>query len=114
MKIMAKRPLRCSFCGKPESDVGKLLAGPKVHIRDACVGVCNGILEAVPGTFAGGWDKMTDAQLLAALKPTAATLDGTRAVLQSQVEMLRQRGVSWEAIGGALGTSRQAAWERFS
>jgi ClpX C4-type zinc finger len=114
MKIRSKRPRRCSFCGKSESQVGKLLAGPKVHICDACVGVCNGILKAVPNTFAGGWDKMTDEQLLGVLKPTAATVDGTRAVLQSQVEMLRQRGVSWEAIGGALGTSRQAAWECFS
>jgi biotin operon repressor len=35
-------------------------------------------------------------------------------VLQSQVETLRRRGVSWDAIGRALGTSRQAAWERFS
>jgi biotin operon repressor len=35
-------------------------------------------------------------------------------VLQTQVETLRQRGISWEAIGGALGVSRQAAWERFS
>jgi hypothetical protein len=113
MKIMAKRHLRCSFCGKSDSEVGKLLAGPKVYICDACVGVCMAILEATPRTFAG-WDAMTDEQLLSSLKPTAATVDGTRAVLQSQVQMLRQRGVRWETIGGALGISRQAAWERFS
>jgi hypothetical protein len=113
MKLIPRRRLRCSFCGKSEREVAKLLAGPKVHICDACVGVCNRILEAVPRTF-GGWDAMTDAQLLAALKPAAASVDGTRAVLQSQVEALRQRAVTWEAIGGALGISRQAAWERFS
>ena len=113
MKIIPKRALRCSFCGKSEREVAKLLAGPKVHICDACVDVCNGILEALPRTFAG-WDAMTDEQLLASLKPAAATVDATRALLQSQVETLRQRAVSWEAIGGALGISRQAAWERFS
>ena len=113
MKIIPKRALRCSFCGKSEREVAKLLAGPKVHICDACVDVCNGILEALPRTFAG-WDAMTNEQLLASLKPAAATVDATRALLQSQVETLRQRGVSWEAIGGALGISRQAAWERFS
>ena len=113
MKIIPKRALRCSFCGKSEREVTKLLAGPKVHICDACVDVCNGILEALPRTFAG-WDAMTNEQLLASLKPAAATVDATRALLQSQVETLRQRGVSWEAIGGALGISRQAAWERFS
>jgi len=113
MKLIPKRRLRCSFCGKSEREVAKLMAGPKVHICDACVGVCNRILEAVPTTFAGG-DRMTDAQLLAALRPAAASVDATRAVLQAQVEALRKRGVSWGAIGGALGISRQAAWERFS
>ena len=113
MKLIPKRRRRCSFCGKSEREVARLLAGPKVHICDACVGVCNRILEAVPPAFAG-WDAMSDAQLLAALKPAAASVDGTRAVLQAQVEDLRRRGVTWEAIGGALGISRQAAWERFS
>jgi ClpX C4-type zinc finger len=113
MALMAKRRLRCSFCGKSEAEVGKLLAGPKVFICDACIGVCNGILKALPKTFAG-WDAMTDEQLLASLKPAAATVEATREVLQSQVETLRRRSVSWEAIGGALGISRQAAWERFS
>jgi hypothetical protein len=111
--MIPKRRLRCSFCGKSERDVGKLLAGPKVFICDACVGVCTRILEAAPNTFAG-WDAMSDEQLLAALKPAAATVEGTRAVLRSHVDVLRRRGVSWELIGGALGISRQAAWERFS
>jgi hypothetical protein len=113
MKIVPKRRLRCSFCGKSASEVGKLLAGPKVHICDACVGVCNAILAVTPGPVAS-WDEMTDRQLLAALKPAAAAVDGTRAVLRSQVEALRGRAVTWEAIGAALGISRQAAWERFS
>ena len=113
MKITSRRRLRCSFCGKSESAVGKLLAGPRVYICDACIGVCNGLIEAMPKTFAG-WNVMSDEQLLASLKPAAATVDATRAVLQSQVETLRQRGISWEAIGKALGISRQAAWERFS
>src|SRR2546427_4976213 len=89
MKIIPKRALRCSFCGKSEREVTKLLAGPKVHICDACVDVCNGILEALPRTFAG-WDAMTNEQLIASLKPAAATVDATRALLQSQVETLRQ------------------------
>jgi hypothetical protein len=113
MKLIPRRRLRCSFCGRSEREVAKLLAGPKVRICDACVGVCNRILDAVPKTFAG-WDTITDEQLLAALKPAAASVDATRAVLQSQVETLRRRGLTWEAIGGALGISRQAAWERFS
>jgi hypothetical protein len=105
--------LRCSFCGKPEGQVGKLIAGPKVFICDACIGVCNKILEAMPTAFAG-WEAMTNEQLLESLKPSVATVEAVRSVLQIQVEVLRKREVSWAAIGEALGISRQAAWERFS
>ena len=108
-----RKSLRCSFCRKPDSEVEKLLGGPKVYICDACVGVCNNILEATPQQFAG-WDKMTDAQLLGCLAPASASLEGVRTVLQAQVDTLRQRDVSWAEIGKALGISRQAAWERFS
>jgi hypothetical protein len=33
--------LRCSFCGKPDGQLGKLIAGPRVFICDACIAVCN-------------------------------------------------------------------------
>jgi ribosome biogenesis SPOUT family RNA methylase Rps3 len=33
-------PLRCSFCGKNQNDVRKLIAGPSVFICDECVAVC--------------------------------------------------------------------------
>jgi hypothetical protein len=112
LKLKARR-LRCSFCGKKNSEVSKLLGGPKVHICDACVGVCNKILEATPSTFSG-WAAMTDDQLLSSLGPAVATVEATRAVLQTQIDTLRKRGISWNAIGGVLGMSRQAAWERFS
>lgn len=103
----------CSFCGKPSTEVARLIGGPKVHICDACVGACNRILEATPSDFSG-WDKMTDAALLGSLKTAEATVEATRSVLQTQIEELRKRQVSWDAIGSALGITRQAAWERFS
>ncbi len=37
--------LRCSFCGRGESRVGRLIAGPGVYICDECVEFCNEILE---------------------------------------------------------------------
>jgi ATP-dependent protease Clp ATPase subunit len=113
MMIMLKRRLRCSFCGKSAGDVGKLIAGPKVFICDACVGVCDAILATTPQTFAG-WNAVTDQQLLASLQPSAASVEATRAVLTLQVDTLRQRASAGETIGRALGVSRQAAWERFS
>lgn len=111
--MVFKRRLRCSFCSRSEREVQKLIAGPKVHICDACVGVCNKILAATP-EGPGDWTKLSDEQLLAALKPAEASLDAVRSVLQAQIDALRKRGVSWAQIGDALGVSRQAAWERFS
>jgi ATP-dependent Clp protease ATP-binding subunit ClpX len=37
--------LFCSFCGKSQSEVGKLIAGPGVYICDACVRLSNDILN---------------------------------------------------------------------
>ena len=34
----------CSFCGKSQHAVAKLIAGPKVFICDECVGICITIL----------------------------------------------------------------------
>ncbi len=34
----------CSFCGKEQAKVNRLIAGPGVHICDECVQLCNGIL----------------------------------------------------------------------
>jgi hypothetical protein len=36
--------LSCSFCGKSEGRVKKLIAGPSVRICDECVKICNDIL----------------------------------------------------------------------
>ena len=37
--------LKCSFCGKPQNRVRKLIAGPGVYICDECIGVCTSILD---------------------------------------------------------------------
>ena len=34
----------CSFCGKRQHDVSRLIAGPKVNICDECIQLCNGLL----------------------------------------------------------------------
>ncbi|MEI6379987.1 MAG: ATP-dependent protease ATP-binding subunit ClpX [Cyanobacteriota bacterium ELA615] len=40
--------LKCSFCGKSQEQVRKLIAGPGVYICDECVELCNEILEEEP------------------------------------------------------------------
>ena len=37
--------LKCSFCGKSQEQVRKLIAGPGVYICDECVELCNEILD---------------------------------------------------------------------
>ena len=36
---------RCSFCGKSESMVNKLIEGPDVYICDECIGLCNELIR---------------------------------------------------------------------
>jgi ClpX C4-type zinc finger protein len=109
-----KSHLYCSFCRKSDKEVTKLMAGPGVHICDACVSLCNDILDGKQAGGFAGWESLTDRQLLSALPHSEASVEASRRVLATQVGILRSRGVSWETIGKALGVSRQAAWERFS
>ena len=37
--------LFCSFCGKNQNEVKKLIAGPSVYICDECVSLCNDIIK---------------------------------------------------------------------
>lgn len=37
--------VKCSFCGKSQEAVGRIIAGPGVYICDECIKVCNNILE---------------------------------------------------------------------
>ncbi len=52
------KQLKCSFCGKPQSMVNRLVAGPGVYICDSCVNICLDIIkqqdeERVQGQPAG-------------------------------------------------------------
>jgi ATP-dependent Clp protease ATP-binding subunit ClpX len=40
----SKSTLYCSFCGKSQHEVRKLIAGPTVYICDECIGLCNDII----------------------------------------------------------------------
>lgn len=40
-----RRRVRCSFCGKGQDEVAKLIAGPGVYICNECVNLCNTILS---------------------------------------------------------------------
>lgn len=45
-----KEGATCSFCGRTEEDVEKLISGPNVYICDNCIRLCMSILEKKPST----------------------------------------------------------------
>lgn len=109
---------RCSFCGKPDREVEKLVAGPGVQICDQCVALCASIIDGSAGTPARPpaplWASLTDPEMLGHIPRVAAHIDQAETDLRSWVQELRRRGVTWTRIGEALGITRQSAWERFS
>ena len=44
-KYEDKKTVRCSFCGKAQENVKRIIAGPGVYICDECVGLCSNIIE---------------------------------------------------------------------
>ena len=44
-KYEEKRQLKCSFCGKTQDQVRRLIAGPNVYICDECVELCDEIIQ---------------------------------------------------------------------
>ena len=45
MTKLDDKQLRCSFCGKPQDQVQRLIAGPNVFICDECIELCQEIIE---------------------------------------------------------------------
>jgi ATP-dependent Clp protease ATP-binding subunit ClpX len=41
----ANRGLHCSFCGKSQHEVRKLIAGPSAYVCDECISLCNEIIQ---------------------------------------------------------------------
>lgn len=44
-KTTESRMLRCSFCGKQQDEVGRMIAGPGVCICDECIELCQSVLD---------------------------------------------------------------------
>jgi len=75
--------LKCSFCGKSQEQVRKLIAGPGVYICDECIDLCNEILDeelvehhghGPPGRPMADGGRKTPAKKSARPAPTLATI----------------------------------------
>ena len=55
--------VHCSFCGKPDSQVERLIAGPGVYICNECVALCNELLQEERKITFGSHDLSRDSLL---------------------------------------------------
>lgn len=70
--------------------------------------------RAVPGLMAEAWDTAVgDPDPLVALGATRALKAHLSLWEARLVQEAVRAGATWEAVGGAVGVSRQAAWQRF-
>ena len=103
----------CSFCGKSQKQVKKLIAGPGTYICDECVALCAEIIT----DESDGELKTTDEQQAAAwsamLKSKSAAVRATEESLAKMVGQARAKGISWSQIAASLGISAAEAQERF-
>ena len=112
------RLFHCSFCFKPQTDVLLLISGPGIFICNECVKLCDGIIAAhptkpvEPAAMISPENVPTD-QLLKVLKGYNTASERVDHAMQEAVDILRERDVSWAAVGETLGVSRQAPWKRF-
>jgi hypothetical protein len=108
----------CSFCGKPNTAVKSLIAGPGIYICDECVSLCVVIVDEHNDSTlprVAPWDQeRTVGELLDALPGVARASARVEEELGHWVRKARQLGATWARIGDALGMTRQSAWERFS
>ncbi|MER7544246.1 ClpX C4-type zinc finger protein [Actinomadura sp.] len=110
--------VQCTFCGKRHTQVERLVAGPGVHICNECVSLADAIIKEYEDRPVElrlpPWESLSDDEMLDHIPRVAAAVAQVEADLRSWVQELRRRGVTWSRIGGALGITRQSAWERFS
>ena len=80
--------LYCSFCGKSQHEVRKLIAGPSVFICDECIELCNDIIREETASDKGGKGAKSDL-------PTPREI---RNILDQHIShqvVLNQTGVTW-------------------
>ena len=104
--------LYCSFCGKSQHEVRKLIAGPSVFICDECVELCNDIIrEELDERAERGRDKLPKPhEIKAVLEALVVVVDGDRKNLLRSllpddvlVEHLLDLGRFRQLVAAALG-----------
>jgi hypothetical protein len=108
----------CSFCGKENRKVKKLIAGPGVYICDECIGLCADILATTalaesPAPPRAAYDQWSDEEILQVLPAVMRNADATESDLRRLVGRLRETGNSWASIATHLGLDPGVTQRRF-
>ncbi len=108
--------LQCSFCGKSQRQVKKLIAGPGVYICDECIDLCNEIISEETGKAPTPLQRpeASEDEELERMVALHASKEQVDREVAATVRGLRSRGVTWTRIGESLGMTRQSAWEKYS
>jgi hypothetical protein len=107
----------CSFCGKPNTEVERLVAGPGVYICNECVALSQQIIDGKSASVlhVAPWQQVGDVDaVLESLPRIARASVLVEESLTGWVRRARELGATWARIGDALGMTRQSAWARFS
>ena len=88
-----RHELHCSFCGKPQSQVKRLIAGPDVYICDECVEMCMDIIsealavEGKHGQTAGEYELPKPKDIFGFLSDYVIGQDDAKKTLADEVEL---------------------------
>ena len=106
----------CTFCGKPKTEVKKIIAGPGVYICDVCVALCVDVIAQVTEQPAGppGQSHPSAERMLEWLPAMVKTMRSVEADVAGRVEALRREGVGWDRVAAALGMDEADAVAKYS
>jgi hypothetical protein len=108
----------CSFCGKDNTVLEKLIAGPGVYICNECVGLCNDILTTTASaeeaeSVRAAFESRPASDILDVLPAVARNADSVEADLRRLVGRLVSQGTSWQDVAARLGLQPEVARTRF-
>jgi ribosomal protein L37AE/L43A len=110
----------CSFCGKPNTAVARLVAGPGVYICNECVELSVAVVAEAAYTSSEEFSRRLSQyhdrsaeDILAMLPALVRSADRVQSELTGWISRLRERGTDWPTIASAAGVSTEAARQRF-
>jgi len=105
--------IHCSFCGKSQKDVKKLIAGPGSYICDECVALCAEIISEDADSEIKPSEEQLAAAWSAMLKTRAKAAQTAEVELSKLARQARAKGLDWTSIASSLDISTEEAESRY-